>query len=428
MPGILLLTGMSCIITSCNLVFPYSASTADRSGPPDTGNSTTPDVRRDAASDASWLAGYRYRSRLELHVASGTTATDYQVHFVVTSTALPHFPIAQACRDVRFTANTQTLSYWVESCTAGSASIWVKVPFFLSTNKSYVDMYYGNSAAPNGSNGEATFELFDDFSSGAKPNTLKWESGCFLNYNASNAKVIVDQGKLKIVADATSFGQPSVCQSRSVMELDISKGYLLQYRADPYQSSSEGQRWRSGFFLSTRDQVYEDAPAGVIPVQGGFPRPTQSLYILQSQCETHNPAEGEPCAVPGLCIDACGGSSCNDPAGHPTPVPATWVSPLLFYSYDYTHGAYTSFGGSYVFRVTVDGTNVSVSYRDPASLAYKQLVNQKPHLQTKMLKKIYFARAADQDIVSTQTFDDVLVAKYHSPEPEVVIGPEEDSL
>lgn len=69
--------------------------------------------------------------------------------------------------DIRFTdvSGTNELSYWIESWDyAGkNAKVWVKVPS-IPAGATVIRMYYGNPSAESWSNGDATFEFFDDFS------------------------------------------------------------------------------------------------------------------------------------------------------------------------------------------------------------------------------------------------------------------------
>ena len=64
--------------------------------------------------------------------------------------------------------------FWVEKVENGIAWVWVKVLEDLSSEKT-IHLYYGNSGPVNHSNGDETFEFFDDFGS-TGPDTSKWAS------------------------------------------------------------------------------------------------------------------------------------------------------------------------------------------------------------------------------------------------------------
>ncbi|MCB5234176.1 MAG: DUF2341 domain-containing protein [Candidatus Cloacimonetes bacterium] len=66
--------------------------------------------------------------------------------------------------DIRFFEGDLPLSYWMESCDYGSkATFWVKLNSNLSFSFVNLTMRYGNKGATTTSDGNATFEFFDDF-------------------------------------------------------------------------------------------------------------------------------------------------------------------------------------------------------------------------------------------------------------------------
>ncbi|RLG57497.1 MAG: hypothetical protein DRN95_05485, partial [Candidatus Hydrothermarchaeota archaeon] len=99
--------------------------------------------------------------------------TDYQVKIEINlSQEFSQGKIQQYCQDVRFTwlnstsNQEQKISYWIEQCNlsaSGNATFWIKVPFLENNTNTTVYLYYGNSGASSESDGEATFEFFDDF-------------------------------------------------------------------------------------------------------------------------------------------------------------------------------------------------------------------------------------------------------------------------
>ncbi len=86
--------------------------------------------------------------------------TDYQVKVDVTfdDDMQPDFD------DIRFvdSDDSSELSHWRESYTASTSAIfWVKVPSIPSGDKT-IYMYYGNPSVNTASNGDSTFEFFDE--------------------------------------------------------------------------------------------------------------------------------------------------------------------------------------------------------------------------------------------------------------------------
>jgi hypothetical protein len=156
------------------------------------------------AQSVGWFSpNWLYRSTVTIGNPGGTALSAYQVHIVLGSGF--DFTKAQANgADIQFTAGdgVTAIPYWLESWNASSsaASLWVNVPSIPAAGTT-IYMYYGNASATSASNGNATFNFFDDFSytSGGKPalDPSKWSfpagqggfsnAGGMLYYNGPNA-------------------------------------------------------------------------------------------------------------------------------------------------------------------------------------------------------------------------------------------------
>src|SRR5215472_7831015 len=156
------------------------------------------------AQSVSWLSpSWQYRSGVTIANPGGTSLTNYQVNVVLGSGF--NFNLAQANgADIQFTASdgVTVIPFWLESWNASgsSASLWVNVPSIPAAGTT-IYMYYGNASATSASNGNTTFEFFDDFSytSGGKPalDPSKWSfpagqggfsnAGGMLYYNGPSA-------------------------------------------------------------------------------------------------------------------------------------------------------------------------------------------------------------------------------------------------
>jgi hypothetical protein len=80
------------------------------------------------------------------------------------------------CDDLRFTIldKQTTMPYWIESgCDSTSTMIWIKIPNLAASAGTTLYVYYGNTAAAIASDGDNTFDFFDDFV-GTTLNTTKW--------------------------------------------------------------------------------------------------------------------------------------------------------------------------------------------------------------------------------------------------------------
>jgi hypothetical protein len=106
------------------------------------------------------LSGWGYRQAISI---SSPTAVANQPVLV---TLIPDPAMNPKGSDLRFTAadGKTLLDYWIESWGGrGDSRIWVKVPE-PGTRALYI--YYGNPAALAVSDGEKTFDFFDDFNDG----------------------------------------------------------------------------------------------------------------------------------------------------------------------------------------------------------------------------------------------------------------------
>ena len=129
------------------------------------------DILKDISSssrfiEASWLPGFAYRKRLTISGSSGA-GTGYQIKLKIGSSAGGDFHLNGHCdnfpNDIRFTKDDglSLLNYWIEDPSQDPVTVWIKIEDNLDNN---VDIYcyYGSSLANSESDGDATFELFED--------------------------------------------------------------------------------------------------------------------------------------------------------------------------------------------------------------------------------------------------------------------------
>jgi len=89
---------------------------------------------------------------------------DYQIKIVLNKNNFPLEKCKSDGSDIRFRDETgEVLSYWIESWTSDEAIVWCKVPYIPAHKDKKIWMVYGNPAAVSASDGDATFDFFDDF-------------------------------------------------------------------------------------------------------------------------------------------------------------------------------------------------------------------------------------------------------------------------
>jgi len=110
-----------------------------------------------------YSSNWGYRKPIIINnTENASDLTNYQVKISVTYDS----DMQADFDDIRFTDSdgTTLISHWLESKTNSSSAIfWVKVPNIPGLSEKTIYMYYGNSSASSASNGDDTFEFFDDF-------------------------------------------------------------------------------------------------------------------------------------------------------------------------------------------------------------------------------------------------------------------------
>jgi predicted small secreted protein len=116
-----------------------------------------------------WDANWKYRVPIMITENSGFDLTDYQILVTIdTASLIAQGKMRSDCGDVRFTdSDDNEIPYWIESgINSANTKIWIKVPSIPAGGTETIYMYYGNPDAISTSNGDATFEFFDDFNAG----------------------------------------------------------------------------------------------------------------------------------------------------------------------------------------------------------------------------------------------------------------------
>jgi len=108
----------------------------------------------------SWFDGnWPYRTKIAV-TNNNSALNDFQVQIKLTNPSL----FSSNGNDIRFTSDDghTLLNFWIEKWDLNKAIVYIKVPL-LTLGENTIYMYHGNPNANNVSNGDATFEFFDDF-------------------------------------------------------------------------------------------------------------------------------------------------------------------------------------------------------------------------------------------------------------------------
>ena len=118
----------------------------------------------------AWLSNdWAYRREITIdNTSNSNDLTDYQVKITLDNTNFDFSKANNDGSDIRFTDDdgSTLLYYWIEKwdSTNQEAIIWVKVPSIPASSNKTIYMYYGNASASDASDGDNTFEFFDDAS------------------------------------------------------------------------------------------------------------------------------------------------------------------------------------------------------------------------------------------------------------------------
>lgn len=127
----------------------------------------------------SWAAGFKYKQPITIE-NSGNALTDYQVKISLDNENFDFSRVKPDGSDIRFATKDGKikLSYWIEKWDTKNkkAIIWVKIPTIKSGSQ-IIYIYYGNKNAKSESNGDSTFDFFDDFKGESLDNTKWYELG-----------------------------------------------------------------------------------------------------------------------------------------------------------------------------------------------------------------------------------------------------------
>ncbi|MBI5361320.1 MAG: DUF2341 domain-containing protein [Planctomycetes bacterium] len=218
-----------------------------------------------ASSRIPWNADagiWPYRKTLTIDNSAGPTQTNFQVQATVNTNALFLLGHLNAdCSDLRFSPTnsfnekdwTANYPYWIESGpNSTTTKIWIKTDSLSASTKT-IYMYYGQPAAKNISNGETTFEFFDDFEDNAI-SPAKWES-----LNAAGGTLEEITGYLHAYSNANNWkGVRSIPNYGSNYTLE----YLLTIAGD---MGTQGTAFH-GFY----DQTAATPAAGVTALAASY--------------------------------------------------------------------------------------------------------------------------------------------------------------
>lgn len=131
---------------------------------------------------------WQYRQEVSINNTEGTELIDYQV-LITPDSSFDFLKANYDGSDIRITDSDgiSLLPFWIDEWDAGTsqASMWVKVPI-IPVLGTALYFYYGNALAISESNGDNTFDFFDDFES---PTTIQYG---YFNFSQTPTTILND--------------------------------------------------------------------------------------------------------------------------------------------------------------------------------------------------------------------------------------------
>jgi len=149
---------------------------------------------------------------------NSNTLTDYQVLVTLdTASLISQGKMRTDCGDIRFTDSdgVTQLNYWIDpGCNSANTRIWVKVPNIPASSAKTIYVYYGNSSATSESNGDATFDFFDDFIDNRNNWVVMSGSGSITTFDGISVLNYTGGGCQYVVETAKTVNTPAILEAR----------------------------------------------------------------------------------------------------------------------------------------------------------------------------------------------------------------------
>jgi PKD repeat protein len=325
-------------------------------------------------------------------ITSGTELTDYQVKIRVyrtegTSTGDTVY-LGSKCLadygDIRFVASDDTteLSYWMETNAGSYADFWVKVPSIVSDSSIYI--YYGNSSATTTSNGDTTFEFFDDFT-GTSLDTSKWAlSGSGSATVSSGILTLTTNvaGYTRLLNTSATYGNNIIMEAR--LQTNAAGNNTYRYQDISLSNAAFNKSLISQLAINGANSRYLNADAVGSPAYSTLdmsPTWVASTYKILT-LKRHSTAEWQQDRANTQTLATHYPTDNLSPlfvvysynTSYYSTILADWVLVRQYTTTEPTHGSWTTEQEitSYPLRITITPT----SGTDPLSVAYNLSINE----------------------------------------------------
>lgn len=159
---------------------------------------------------------WNYSQEILITENTGKTLQEYSVPVGLNSSNFNFSQAKSDGSDIRFSSGNKTLNYWIETWDPENeeALIWVRLPALSANQTAKILIRYGNPGAEAVSNGEKTFDFFDDFEEG-RIEGLNWYAE-----SAGGGTVEVKNGICNIAAPKVHAYDSSTIYSKDSFEIN----------------------------------------------------------------------------------------------------------------------------------------------------------------------------------------------------------------
>ncbi len=227
-----------------------------------------------------------YSQEIIITENSRETLIDYQVPIYLNFSNFNFSQAKEDGSDLRFFSGGRKLSYWIESWDSENeeALIWVKIPSLPANEDTILLMKYGSPTAETVSDGEKTFEFFDDFEEN-KLQGLVWNSE-----NAGGGLVEVENGICKVAAPQPHAYDSSIIYSKD--SFDINSMFVVKRTKVTTGKDERGPLLRQGFI----DQI--SSRKNEIRLETEFANESQVCWVTSYRKERFNSFDKTDVRIP----------------------------------------------------------------------------------------------------------------------------------
>lgn len=197
----------------------------------------TDNVWNPSTSENSWNCS----QEIVVTENAGKTLQGYPVPVSLNSSNFNFSEAKSDGSDIRFSSGDRTLNYWIETWDPENeeALIWVRLPSLPANKTGKILMRYGNPDAEAMSNGEKTFDFFDNFE-GNNLNELEWNAK-----SAGGGLVEVKNGICNVAAPKVHAYDSSMIYSKKSFE--INSMFVVKRMKVTTGTDTRGPVLRQGF-------------------------------------------------------------------------------------------------------------------------------------------------------------------------------------